>query len=382
MLDKLIRENDKIYKTDEISEYLIHEKELKLGLLGGDLAWCIYLNETECANKELYLDKILEKTINNLNQVQTPLSFNIHNGIGSLYVTMNYLNKRDILYSSDYTKLEKKILSVYEFLLEQNNFDLLYGCTGLAIGFIHSGVDLMMVAEQYINKIYEIYNHNKSISICLPNSDVINFGLAHGVCSTAMLLIEFLSKGVCDPRITDLLISAGNTLVDLLRTKSNGATVIPTSLEKGKILSKVEVLGWCTGRLSYGITLLNIYKATGVEVYKRVGQQILEEALDIYSPPNIELKDDNFKVIAENLCLCHGMSSSSLLFKIAHEKTGNERFIKISEDIKDDIINIFNQDKNLIFDYKNNLSLLSGLSGILLSISNNNSNLWRKLILL
>jgi len=197
-----------------------------------------------------------------------------------------------------------------------------------------------------------------------------------------MLLIEFSHRGVRDPRITDLPIRAGNSLVDLLKKERSGVTVVPTSVEEGRVLSTMEIFGWCTGRLSYGITLLRLSEETGVDIFGRVALRILEEGLKIYHPLYIRPKNDGFKAIFEKLCLCHAMSSSCLFFGIIYENTHDKRYFKLSESIRNTILDTSERHKDLVSDYKNNLSLLTGLSGVLLSISRSKRNLRRRLLLL
>lgn len=373
-------EKDKIIA---ISEYLIYKKDFAPGLLVGDLGWCAVLENSDIPNKENYIDNILEKTVAYLNQGKLHHNHDIHKGIGGLYYMISYLEKWDLFDQVDFMTIENKVFSDYKFLLTQNNLDFLYGATGLCASLLQSNFKFAEVADLYIQTLWDLNVENQSLAVALPNKSVINYGIAHGICSIAAILCEFLNKGNTDPRINELLDNIGDTLLNLISTKTNDKIIVPTAVDRsGKIISTVEVFGWCTGRLCYGIMLFRIYSATGKTKFSYSATKLFEEALEIYHPAKLIFSKDNVKQIMEQLCFCHGMSSASLLFELAYEISGSSNFHRKSQELAEDIIDFFNCNEELYNIYSDNLSLIAGLSGITLSLSRNTSNKWRKLILL
>lgn len=61
---------------------------------------------------------------------------------------------------------------------------------------------------------------------------------------------------------------------------------------------------------------------------------------------------------------------------------GDEEYLNCSRENINRIIEVFGDHNSLIPVYRDNLSLLAGLSGVLLLVFENESNKWRKLVLL
>lgn len=367
----------------QITDHFLQKERIYTGLLGGDLGWCIFLNELEDpSNSNFIIRNIIKKYVESSYKFDSSITYDIYKGIGSLYLTINYLDYRHLFLEEELCKLESNLFTIFEQYIHISNFDFLYGASGLLLGFIHSGYNLQVASKLYIDKLWRIYKATGTIDIFLPNSKIMNLGFAHGICGVNSLLLYLKSLDIRDERIDQLIIAIGNTLISKFKDDLRGKTLVPLAINEDKTVTYIDTLGWCTGRLAYGISLLDISHNVGEMSYGKIGKKIIDDAF--LEPMNLfDFQNENdIQTIYHKLSLCHGLPSLVLLTKIIFEKTEDLKFLDRHYILRKHLIHSFHLNPDMFKLYENSLSLLQGISGIFLTALYSDQVKWRKLLLL
>lgn len=326
-----MKDNELIHSCiEKVKKNFLNDNDISLsnGLSGKLMAFSV-LNESKreiIDSAQLILDEI------SLNSYDLTF-FNGLSGVDFAFVILN--KKYDV--SNVINKLTKIILENYSFSKSTINifpfeYDLIYGCTGIAnlcttllkSDFLNSDLKKgsLNFLENYIDYIYKIQfsqsNRHKPWWISSQNqmikSDKIKFkngcynlGISHGILGIILCMLRIYDLNINRDRCKLIIDSLVLELLSFKNILKGKVFFPPRATDKNEIKDEMHFLlqdGWCYGNLSVGYTLLKANK-----IIKEYKLQLLGESL-------IENSLVNVKELSKNLkspIICHGKSGYLLL---------------------------------------------------------------------
>lgn len=369
---------NKIYEIyDTVVNYYDEENSGLLGGYGGCILFLYYFYRfTKKEEHLLMLQKKCEEVLEDFLHSKTAAYCNGYSGICWL---IRFFTNEGIIESSDVDETLTEIDKINHHLMlmhvKQNNFDFLHGALGIGYYFVTQNNKCGDVGIQ--NLLSELENniiHNPDGSIkWLSNvfikkyetSLVYNFGVAHGMASTAGFLTELV-------KVNKNEIIARRLLSDLILFYNNNTnpttfrSVFPTWITAEGDRYAESRLAWCYGDL--GISPI-LYKAGMV----LNDSKLKEFALNILIK-SCSRKDYKLDQVMD-ACFCHGTSGVAHIYNRMYQKTNilafkDSALYWLKETLK--MGNNPNEFAGYIFihsgHYTSNFSLLSGVSGVGLSL--------------
>ncbi|MCK8496080.1 lanthionine synthetase C family protein [Spirosoma sp. RP8] len=376
---------------------LINNENVNSGLLGGTLGEFLFINEYNkvCLNlvDSNFTHNLLEKVLNYYSD--NVFSYNLNYGIVGLGLIIKYLEK-DNQKEGYLTNLNEDILNIVKpyYLNNYKNIDLDYmnGIPGIIIYLIEN--DSNDLIELYIdNLIKENYLEESggkwSLNSLLNKDDkAINIGLSHGIISHLYIFLKIYEKGFINEKVLSLISKLWSFLqkVKVIPNCSDESYFGTIVKENDKTVN--SRLAWCYGDLSIGYLLLKTSISIDNAEMKEVALNVL-----LFSTNRKTIKDT--KIIDAGIC--HGSAGVAYIYRKVYEITNiitfkecYEFWIKYTIDgfsFNDGIggYKFYIPDKELRFNWINNLSFLEGASGVGLVVMNykyNNTSNWDQLLML
>lgn len=364
-----------IFKNICLDNFVIAKERNKLGIVEGSsgLILC-YAYLYILTKQNLFKDKldILLDILSNNNYDNLSLG----SGFGGGAWTISLIDKIGLIEDSDDWFVDVNELLSREFLfqIEQCNFDYFTGASGLLFYFINSKTNLHEENDKiniFINSVKKSISVNQKSKNCKRAN--INLGVPHGISGLILILLIVREKTLC--KVDEIILD----LIELLLSyrKSNNFYHFPSVIIDGEI--RYSGIAWCYGDLSVSYAILKAGIILNNNLYKEIALGILYATLT--------RKDFRF----ENLSLCHGYTSVSIIYDQIHKLTGDMVFRDISIRMQKDSIKIFRHHYNEYMcsysfsDYFRNASVFLGFPGFILSYLSWNKlidNNWTKCLLL
>lgn len=289
--------------------------------------------------------------------ISQPVSFfSLGYGLAGLGWMINVLKKFNLFDNIDewLNDFETELEKCYHLMLYNKDLDYFRGASGILFYFLKKDRLNKEIAKSYIDCLYEREKGIRPNYYIDRNKNNINLGTPHGI--TGVILILLLLKEQGENFVDSLLIDLLEELLSF--KKSNDLYYFPGTVSDDD--ESLSYLTWCYGDLMATYAILK----AGILLEKR-------KYLDIVYPMLIKLsfRED----CPNNLTLCHGYTSLTLVFRKMFEITNNKLLYNSSLKwqkmaIKTFYANFENYQKNKVnVDYFENMSLFYGFPGFLLS---------------
>lgn len=230
-----------------------------------------------------------------------------------------HLNENDFfsIERDDYADAKEFLLTRYETLLKQGNYDLLYGHVGMNLvlkKFIDKDLFLKLNETFFNSTAIKDTNGTKWLfNIFSPSSKGFNFGLAHGMPSIIISLLDLFELSDSENRnFADLALDC----VKYMLSKEQDPLIIlsyfPNNIDETTSLPSFSRLAWCYGDLGVGFAIWKCGKVLKNDEFLRKGIEILTHCA---------LRKDRESTLIKDLGICHGSSGLALFFKRLYEYT-------------------------------------------------------------
>jgi len=292
----------KVILEEESKEYTL--PSLFVGKGGDALFWAgQYLSSGKKEDK-WRLDKNLEFIIEQT--TCTDLAYSLSSGITGVFWLFRFLGRYGLI-TPDYLKsideLDEYVDIAFWKYIEDGNYDYLHGYLGLAKYYKEKG------DQASLDKLRVVFETLKASAIKSEHGvfwldivedkkeDDINFGLAHGVPSIILFLVDYYVQSK-DIEVRLLLIDA---VSDLRSHRVDDKLFSFGNTSSTKNMSRVA---WCYGDLGCG---LSIYKA-GLVLNN---QQFMADGIDILLKAAGRNMDN---AVIDTPFICHGYSGTAYIF--------------------------------------------------------------------
>lgn len=328
-----------------------------------------------------YLDKgvnLIQEVFQNLQDDQDTFNGSeFYSGLlGFLSVLMN-LNKYEIidLDTDGFYELERAILIWTEKKLKDKDIDFFSGASSTLLYFINyltpqnkernigyinmllDGIKKVFIktTDNLVYILNENYNSNNNIP-----SDTVSYGIAHGMTSIILCLLELKKKHLIDESISNLLNDILHTIIyfnKIYNTKYPRNYINEINIKTFQVRYQSHI-GWCHSDLN----LIHVLSMAGLNQYCEKSATILSEKINIR---NREI--DPF--------LCHGHAGISQYSLKLNSITKDDEYKNIHNKSISSILNFYNDKSDDYFfsdEFKktggHNHSFFYGNVGVALSL--------------
>ena len=349
--------------------------------------WAKFLNEDSYSDK---LMKILEFSINNFEKKEAP--FNLFRGLGGLGWVIAHLKKKNFI-DADLDivlkLIDESIMTIMLSQIRNKNYDFLHGALG-GLLYLMERYNAEDINDYFLLIIKELKNESLTDDgnfLLIDNRKSekgktgFNLGLAHGIPGFIALLSIAIKEGT---NLKEMKTLIKKNVAWLLQQKRgvNDSSIYPHRIPYGD--KDFGQIGWCFGDLGVASSLYLAGETLNIEEWKT-------EAIDTFrfnSPIRHNIRN------IMDAAICHGAISPAHLFNRIYQKTKIEIFKETSQfwykevfrykSFRDGHVGFksYNVPQNK---YLKNLDLLSGLTGIGLSLISSISNIepeWDRCLLL
>lgn len=393
-------------KTDakicEIANYYIQNfdpLQYKLSLFDGLGGVALFFfekinSDLKTKKDEEFFFKVFDTIYDKLNEEEYSLTY--CDGLAGIaffirmckkYLTTNDYDVEQLLTDIDGIIIES-ILSNLNAIDDFNTLDFLHGKLGVLHYLITFDVNPSLTKVIYDHVVTSIFQNLKSIDS--DDNQIVNYGLAHGMCSYIHIIINGIDISSDRGQAINLLELIGEIYLNANINFSN-LSLYPSISSKSnfeKNSSFLHPLGWCYGDQTISTSLYKLGKFLNSKKILEYSYKISDHwktRNDIYtSLGNSEYYDYSF---------CHGMSSVAFFNKKWYNITNDPKFLENYTVFLDLIVSQIQEEDNIAgFKkctgdeslYKIDWGLLTGVAGIGLNLiyqRNNNNNNWLKLFL-
>ena len=370
-------------KITEIANVLLavnlkKEFSIDLSLLSGELGALIFLKYYSIIYDQVNIIKTLEKRFDIYfdNLVSHVLQISYCNGISGILYGLNLLDKSMSL-NIDYNDVEKHykkyLFRMMKWGFNNCNYDYFHGSLGILLGqmddvkFVKAAIRSLEQAAVIDGEKIKWYSF-----IDFKEKRGINISLSHGMSSLVIILCRIYEKNIESKSVQTLITGAVNYILSQRIDYNIYGCFFPIqSLESDTFLQKSR-LAWCYGDLGIALALWEAGKVLQNSFWKSVSLNIMLESCTRRSIDDTLIKDAG---------ICHGSSGLAMIFYYMYNETRNFIFMETCNywisvtlkmaSFKDGLAGYKTWNGN----YKNDCSLLTGISGIglmLLTVVSNN----------
>lgn len=349
----------------------------------------------------MYMKKAIE--VINFNKLDPGVSLSM--GISGIAFALQSVRAKTDSYSKLQSTLNSYILSFCQNITKENSdffdifteekYDLMFGICGvlnymdLFLGNINIKNAIKKLISIFISKIkingiqgYSVELANSILSKTNKNGHYINLGMSHGISPILILLIRFYKQGIILDFHKETISIIANWLLEQSKYDANNLLFWPGSVYLDCEQNDYTRDAWCYGTPGISYSLLLAGKFLNEKKMIKTAISGLEDSLKrkraILSPT-----------------FCHGWAGLYFLSKRFYFNTSKKYFKEVCKDIQDKIFNLYNfkypfgfvnvEKVNGQVNRFNHINLLSGVSGVLLTLVDdvNNSNYakWEKIFL-
>jgi lantibiotic modifying enzyme len=364
----------------------------------------IALSYYNCFNLNPAYKKTVERAIQDcidgiLNDIETKhldssLAFGL-TGITYALQTAYELNQQDKIDTEWFSELNILIADSAEGFLEVSDFDFFRGSSGM-IMYLLKFYPKHELLPKFVESLYEkavwdeescywiFYSFDPEKKTFSYREDLVNLGLAHGMCGIISILSELFKKGISQQKCYKMIEGA----IKYFKTIHNRQldSQFPPIFNQNSTIQETSRLGWCYGDSALGLCILKAAKYCKNESWSSFGEEVC-------------MISTNRKInnsFLEEHGICHGffgaMHIYDKLFRNTEKniyKEAREYWFEIGMEKRDFNLNslgFYQTDYGVdyIAEKKITYGLLQGLSGILLCLLSYNgySYPWDDLLLL
>lgn len=374
--------------VDNLDEHLI--KNSGPGLLSGKTGTVMFLlYYARYANKDSKVEFATNLMLSALKSIEENLDYPTHcDGLSGYAWAVEHLVQQGFLDRENASFLDDLDPILYKWcldLMNEGDFDFLYGSIGTAIYFIsrsHKKQCRLYLAEFIValEKKDKIETNGAMSWLSSNTTDGqmgCTLGLSHGISA----LIYFLSKASqleeLHVKSTHLLNKTIHYILDNKHDDKKGGAYFPKIILKNGDYVYGRNIGWCHGDMSVALTIYNAGKLTNNAKWKKI-------ALEILLNSTMSAKQDSKH--ESNIGMCHGISGINYIYQKLYRETKIQEFEDASLIWSRRLQEVF---QNQLEDTKNlgmsKFDLISGFSGVgltLLSYLSNEDLEWDKCLML
>lgn len=369
--------------TNELKRYLDNYRfnKQKCGIVLGDVGIAISLSELyKLTQDNYYLNKmifILNETITNVK-----CDFSLGYGIAGLSWGISLIDNNLIRDRNEWLlSINEALIKEYKFMLKNNNLDYFKGATGLLFYFLNSPVknscsNIEILISLYIETVALKLSSKHLFELPGYSDKILNLGTPHGITGILLMLLNIKEKGF---NVNNDICYSLFDIIFSYEFKDNKVFKchFPSKVfQNGKC--DPSGLSWCYGDLMIAYAMLKYGRLFKDENLLSKGDNILQNTIKM-------------KVIhSENLILCHGYPSLSIIYDMIYKETGNRVFFETAQKYKTKLMRSFYYS---FYEYKKEKShkyffeessMFIGYSGFILTLLywSGCDNSWFKCLLL
>ena len=352
------------------------------------LLFRLYYNQLlDLDNEKLYQD--LVEFIRGVCQ-ETELGFTYCNGWVGFGFFLQLLIDEDFL-ELETDLLEEIDLIAYKFALQcfkKDNHDVLHGGLGAVHHLLYRNCSSLKVKSYLKELLYELAGNGRTsaeglywpepelfVEEELAGKKVVNLNLSHGQASKLFVLSNYVQNGVAKGKARKMLKAAVDFI--LFYEKDN---CLPTRLIDN--VPEYQHAGWCRGNLAMALALCKAAKALEDDTLQL-------KAIAI----GLETINGNGESPLYEAGICHGFSGLALMYHRFYQMTGVYSFKMAADDWLNKTMEAAHHSDGLAGfkhwdgiqkEWRNNVALMSGISGIGLAFLSVKfkSTLWDRIFLL
>ena len=326
------------------SHFSVSEPQNKIGLVDGCAAWILYFYNLHkvfgAQQDDKLVDDLLTRCMDFLNSSYSTLSMTYDSGLAGFALTLDYLCDENYLDKADcldvMTQFNSCIITEVKRQSSIGNFDLFNGSLGMVqylvnqshedLGWLQMFVDSLRISlkESRFGKAWTTIKTEAG-----QTREYINLGLPHGILGILAVLVRIKERNLCD--VDDMILGSINTLNSVRQAKLSTEYVYPCFISTDDELKVKSTLAWCYGDLITGYILLKTAKSLSDDLLAKSAVELLTSCVNRKNLYN------------DDVSLCHGYMSASLLFKKSFEITGDDQFLHASHYWKTMTINTLRQ---------------------------------------
>lgn len=389
---------------DELNENIEYLKTQLLNIRTEDLNYSLFTGKTGLMMSFFITGKILknEKLVSTAEKLLLDIVTKIHevpfistfcNGLAGIAWCINWLNTNGYFQHDAEQMVLNLEQNLTEYLINQtsNNkdcsIDFLHGISGIVYFLCKRNKKENSIAIQsFVNLLIEnAIDYKEShywINTTLEDKNKINFGLAHGIPSFVIILLEIQKSNNSNQDLKDTIYKAMK-FFDYFESTST-QSLYPSYLNNEYCGSYKSRVGWCYGDIGIGLMFYKVGSYFADKVSKQKGIDILKR-----TAKRTDLKDTG----VVDISICHGSIGLTQIYKKLYVETSDSTFLDAS---KYWLKFTFNHEINLpgseVYKssyyegkYIDDYGILNGNSGILLILTtflhNDNSD-WDQIFLI
>lgn len=391
-------------KITQIREELVRhivsgarDGEPNQGILSGNpgLSLFFYYHYKQTGN-ESDLSLMEDLIANHLNQLETIVMNPYYcNGLAGFNWLMRFYAREEVLDLSGSMDeilgmLDAYVLDAYSLALRVGNFDFLHGSCGL-LQYLLTTQDAAKYARDFVQRLDETKIQIdeeriawiSNITFLDRNEGVYNFGLAHGMPATLVMLSRIIKENYLenDQKARELLAGCARFILSEkldARCRSTFPHYFSDNVPRAE-----SRLGWCYGDLGVCIALWETGETLDDPFFKEEAINICLKTTKRKDPSETDLMDTG---------VCHGTAGVALLYLRLYQLTGVEDF-RLAADfwIEDTMQRANFEDGHAGFKmwtkegYMNEVNVLDGIAGIglvLLTHAMETTGNWENILLL
>ena len=307
---------------DALCAKQIENKQKNIGIVQGSagLALCCahYYTITQDGKYYQWMEKLLLDASDNSNR-----NFSLGYGLAGFAWSIKQIAELDLLEGvNDWiSAINTQLIAGFVIRARQRDVDFFSGLAGILHYFLLTGS--IPKIEDFANAFIEIIdkmiksNDFRKVGYDSEGNQlkVINLGIPHGIAGWVLLLLIIKEKNIHDTS------SQINSLVNALlsyRHSKDKSCVFPSIIFENEIVDAHHI-GWCYGDLVTSYTLLKAAYALDRKDLEELAFEIIDRTLN------------RTDIDVDELNLCHGYISVSVLFQKLYNLTGQARFDELSK---------------------------------------------------
>lgn len=408
----MTKDNDKIELLNLINEVFrefndrdIYVRRRKTGVFSGLSGVALYqFYYAKYFNDEALSNEAIKNIFDCFNIIKDPCYSTYCDGVAGLGWVLDHLAEFGFIENENDDFLKVFDDSLFEIMKKDINvgyYDFLHGAIGYGFYFLNRYKrtfnpklkkkyksileSVLDSVNKSANKGPDGINWNYPIPPDFTESSV-NLSLSHGISNMIIFLIKLGETEMFDDSlIRELLTGSIEYIISHKNIKDNAHSLYPPLIDENSLGKVNSRLAWCYGDLGIGFAFLRAGDFLGDSRYTENANEIFLNCCERKAPSITSVVDP---------MICHGSFGLSQIFQQLSCEMEISELANAANFWFDDGLKYFKKDSSYLtaeeisklkgYKWQSNSSLLTGLSGVGLSIISNltNDNSWNKSLLI
>lgn len=303
-----------------------HKWETNYSLYSGKCGYLFFLNELSRFRNagetyESQMSALCDSLFEDVQQVGGTPAY--CNGLAGVVYTLNYLGLGELTGEEIFEHIRESA----EECAQKDNFDFLYGCTGMINALSMSGYNNTGFYNKWMELLEsKLVMHENGLRLAIhykgqgysQNDYQYNYSLSHGMASVLITITGLLENKHIDLKYETL---AEKLIDSILAMRNEHVTdklaFYPSIIKMDNDRHYLKRISWCYGDFGIAIMLNRYRKYSGKAVYQNYITEILDHYLQYKNLAEIGVKDADF---------CHGAAGTALMYLFFYQEFANENY--------------------------------------------------------